>query len=330
MLQYTSKQCSLFFIYSDLLRFTFNFCSSLIRSSAYPLIRSSAHIHDQRTIQVVKTHRFRRIRTHFQCKNVNTDEVVAVKLEPTAQTDTLTHEAAVLQHLSNIPGIPTLRYYGIPDHNRYMVIDLYDKTLQTVSYEYKKAVPVALVRAYALQMMQILSAVHEKGFVHRDIKPENFMIKRRDGDNRDGDDASPFTWSILALREHTLTAKPKCIVQTGFAPLISTEKSASPALRVTLAPMFMKGMNPVEETISFQPCMSFHTCSKDRCHGKPPAPMILKLLSKWKKNTIRRIVPRFACIICRYFQVLVCTSLWPKTRLCIHRVQSVTLILIIK
>ena len=113
----------------------------------------------------------------FSAKNVNTDEIVAVKLEPTAQTDTLTHEAAVLQHLSNIPGIPTLRYYGIPDHNRYMVIDLYDKTLQTVSYEYKKAVPVALVRAYAVQMMQILSAVHEKGFVHRDIKPENFMIK---------------------------------------------------------------------------------------------------------------------------------------------------------
>lgn len=119
----------------------------------------------------------------FSAKNVNTDEIVAVKLESTTQTDTLTHEAAVLQHLSNIPGIPTLRYYGIPDHNRYMVIDLYDKTLQTVSYDYKKAVPVALVRAYALQMMQILSAVHEKGFVHRDIKPENFMIKRTDGDN---------------------------------------------------------------------------------------------------------------------------------------------------
>ena len=119
----------------------------------------------------------------FSGKNVNTDEIVAIKLEPTSKTDTLTHEAAVLQHLSNIPGIPTLRYYGIPDHNRYMVIDLYDKTLQTVSYEYKKAVPVALVRAYALQMMQILSAVHEKGFVHRDIKPENFMIKRRDGDD---------------------------------------------------------------------------------------------------------------------------------------------------
>jgi len=113
----------------------------------------------------------------FSARNVNTDEVVAVKLEPTAQTDTLTHEAAVLQHLSNIPGIPTLRYYGIPDHNRYMVIDLFDKTLQTVSYEHKKAVPVALVRAYALQIMQILSAVHEKGFIHRDIKPENFMTK---------------------------------------------------------------------------------------------------------------------------------------------------------
>jgi serine/threonine protein kinase len=119
----------------------------------------------------------------FSAKNVNTDETVAIKLEPTTQTDTLTHEAAVLQHLSNIPGIPTLRYYGIPDHNRYMVIDLYEKTLQTVSYDYKKAVPVELVRAYASQIMHILSAVHEKGFVHRDIKPENFMIKRRDGDD---------------------------------------------------------------------------------------------------------------------------------------------------
>ena len=117
----------------------------------------------------------------FSAKNVNTDEIVAIKLEPTTQADTLTHEAAVLQHLSGTPGIPTLRYYGIPDHNRYMVIDLYDKTLQTVSYEHKKAVPVAVVRSYALQIMQILSAVHEKGFVHRDIKPENFMTKCADG-----------------------------------------------------------------------------------------------------------------------------------------------------
>jgi serine/threonine protein kinase len=116
----------------------------------------------------------------FSAKNINTDETVAVKLEPTTQVDTLTHEAAVLQHLSGIPGIPTLRYYGIPDHNRYMVIDLYDKTLQTVSYEHKKAVPIPLVRAYASQIMQILSALHEKGFVHRDIKPENFMTKPND------------------------------------------------------------------------------------------------------------------------------------------------------
>lgn len=117
----------------------------------------------------------------FSAKNVNTDETVAVKVEPTSQTDTLTHEAAVLQHLSGIAGIPTLRYYGIPDHNRYMVIDLYHKTLQTVSYEHKKAVPVPLIRTYAAQIMQILSAVHEKGFVHRDVKPENFMIKSTDG-----------------------------------------------------------------------------------------------------------------------------------------------------
>lgn len=114
----------------------------------------------------------------FSAKNVNTDELVAVKLEPTSQIDTLTHEAAVLQRLTGTPGIPTLRYYGIPDHNRYMVIDLFDKTLQGVSFDYKKAVPVPIVRMYALQMMQIISAVHDKGFIHRDIKPENFMVKK--------------------------------------------------------------------------------------------------------------------------------------------------------
>jgi len=113
----------------------------------------------------------------FSAKNVTTDEVVAVKLEPTSKIDTLTHEAAVLQHLSGTSGIPTLRYYGIPDHNRYMVIDLFDKTLQGVSFDYKKAVPVHIVRMYALQMMRIISTVHKKGFIHRDIKPENFMIK---------------------------------------------------------------------------------------------------------------------------------------------------------
>ena len=166
MLQYTSKQCSSF------LRIYFHFNFSTFRSP-------SSMINDRyKLMKRIGSGAFGLI---FSAKNVNTDEIVAVKLEPTAKTDTLTHEAAVLQHLSNIPGIPTLRYYGIPDHNRYMVIDLYDKTLQTVSYNYKKAVPVALVRAYALQMMQILSAVHEKGFIHRDIKPENFMIKC-DGD----------------------------------------------------------------------------------------------------------------------------------------------------
>jgi casein kinase 1 epsilon len=159
MLQYTSKQCSSFF-------------TSFFGSTSFA--RSSMINNRYKLIRRIGSGAFGLI---FSAKNVNTDEIVAVKLEPTAQADTLTHEAAVLQHLSGIPGTPTLRYYGIPDHNRYMVIDLYDKTLQTVSYDYKKAVPVALVRAYALQMMQILSAIHEKGFVHRDIKPENFMIK---------------------------------------------------------------------------------------------------------------------------------------------------------
>jgi serine/threonine protein kinase len=158
MLQYTSKQFSL--------------PSSFLRINRTALV---SMINDRyKLLKRVGSGTFGLI---FSAKNVNTDELVAVKLEPTSQADTLTHEAAVLQRLAGTPGIPTLRYYGIPDHNRYMVIDLFDKTLQGVSFDYKKAVPVPVVRMYALQMMQIISAVHDKGFVHRDIKPENFMIK---------------------------------------------------------------------------------------------------------------------------------------------------------
>ena len=123
----------------------------------------------------------------FSAKNVNTDEIVAIKLEPTAQVDTLTHEAAILMKLSGISGIPNLRYYGVPDHNRYMVIDLLGKSLQTISSEHKKSVPVEIVRMYAKQMVQIIQAVHEKGFVHRDIKPPNFMtgLYRSENENNE-------------------------------------------------------------------------------------------------------------------------------------------------
>lgn len=40
--------------------------------------------------------------------------------------------------------------------------------------------PESLVMYYAIEILKIVEAMHESGFIHGDIKPDNFLLRDKD------------------------------------------------------------------------------------------------------------------------------------------------------
>jgi serine/threonine protein kinase len=114
--------------------------------------------------------------TIYQGTNIRTNEKVAIKVELISnEFKLLRYESNVYKLLSNINGIPKIKWYGKDDINYYMVIDLLGDSLQTL-IDIKNTFPLKTILQIGVNILIILMKIHEKGFIHRDLKPENFLL----------------------------------------------------------------------------------------------------------------------------------------------------------
>jgi serine/threonine protein kinase len=106
----------------------------------------------------------------YRGRNIRTDEVVAVKVEPISSgLKLLKNESRIYQHLSGIQGIPNVKWFGKDENNYYMVMNFYEKTMES-------RFSLDEVKKIGNKMISILRSIHMQGFVHRDVKPDNFII----------------------------------------------------------------------------------------------------------------------------------------------------------
>ena len=112
----------------------------------------------------------------YKAINIRTNENVAVKLELIAdELKLLKHESNIYRLLSNVDGVPKIKWYGKYDIYYYMVIDLFGDSLQELLNKSKK-LKLKLLLQLGINIVDILMKIHNAGFIHRDIKPENFLL----------------------------------------------------------------------------------------------------------------------------------------------------------
>lgn len=111
----------------------------------------------------------------FKGVNIHTNTYVAIKIE-TSATSILMHEAKIYKNLEDVKGIPKMLSYGKEGKYNYLVLTLYDMSLEELKESCGGRLPLKSVIDIALQTIERISMIHEAGILHRDIKPDNLMV----------------------------------------------------------------------------------------------------------------------------------------------------------
>ena len=111
--------------------------------------------------------------------NENTQESVAIKLEPkTAYSNCLKSEALYIFMLKGV-GIPTIKAFGTYKNYNILVENLLGDSLSFILKKYK-IISFKDSLMIAIQVIERLGFIHSKYLIYRDIKPANFLIGRED------------------------------------------------------------------------------------------------------------------------------------------------------
>jgi len=114
----------------------------------------------------------------FLGKDVKTNDKFAIKFELKKESSNLLKkEAYTMLDLKN-SNLPKVYSYGTTNDYNILVMELLGDSLETCFNKCGKRISVKSACMLGIEMVNLCSFIHSKGFLHRDIKPDNYMFGR--------------------------------------------------------------------------------------------------------------------------------------------------------
>ncbi|KAK2942568.1 putative Casein kinase I [Blattamonas nauphoetae] len=112
----------------------------------------------------------------FRCSDIETDEELAVKVEPNSRESLLHYEYHILKKLQNQSGFTSVKCCIRTTTHTMVVMTRLGHNLDELWKNNDQTFSLATIAHIGIQSVTLLEKLHNVGFIHRDIKPENFLF----------------------------------------------------------------------------------------------------------------------------------------------------------
>lgn len=114
----------------------------------------------------------------YKGEHRETKEYVAIKIEKKTENtiNRLKHESLVYDYFKNTIGFPKIYKFIERKNDLVFIMEFLGPNLEELFNYCKKSFTLKTVLMIAIQILNRIEKLHNRGFIHRDIKPDNFLI----------------------------------------------------------------------------------------------------------------------------------------------------------